>query len=310
MESARGDRSTFLEHFSRSPIITGQEDSKGFIRMNRYPQVIQTLQAFSRFSGLHVVLKTAERAWLAPLPEELRYHCCTFCRAVKQHSGRMNLLCSRHHAETALGEAVRRRVPFETTCHAGVTELVIPIVTTRCRGAFFVGPLLSSGEGEKLPEDLRQLYLSMPKVSRVQAAALTEFFSSLLSISEPEGWQNSPRELLPPADYGRIDERMQEAMHILHRDFRRPLRAGEICREIGLSRSRFLHCFTKTFGIGFCEYLQRVRLSEAIQWIELTDLPLSAVAVECGFRDQSRFSALFKRYYRMTPGEFRKKRHI
>ena len=28
----KGDRSTFLEQFSRSPIRTGQEDSKGFIR--------------------------------------------------------------------------------------------------------------------------------------------------------------------------------------------------------------------------------------------------------------------------------------
>ena len=279
-------------------------------KRNRYLNVIQTLQAFSRFSGLHVVLKTAERAWLAPLPEELRYHCCAFCRAVKCHSERMNLQCCRHHAETALGEAVRRKEPFETTCHAGVTELVIPIVTTRCRGAFFVGPLLSSGEGANLPEELRKLYWSMPKISRVQAEALTEFLSSFLTLAEPEGWQNSPRELLPQADYGQIDERMQKTMHILHREFRKPLRAGELCRKIGLSRSRFLHCFARTFGVGFCEYLQRLRLSEAIQWIELTDLPLSAVAAECGFGDQSRFSALFKRYYRMTPGEFRKKRQL
>ena len=48
---------------------------------------------------------------------------------------------------------------------------------------------------------------------------------------KPEEWQDSPRELLPPADYGRIDERMQKAMQILHREFRRPLRAREISRE-------------------------------------------------------------------------------
>ena len=277
--------------------------------MNKYTEFIETLQAFSQFSGVHVVLKTAERAWLAPLPKELRYHCCPFCRAVKQHSGRMNLLCNRHHAETALEEAVRRRVPFESTCHAGVTELVIPIVTTRCRGAFFVGPLLSSGEGSNLPEDLRVLYGAMPKISRVQTGALTGFLTTLLSLAEPDGWQDSPRELLSQADYEKIDERMQKTMQILHREFRRPLRAEEICREIGLSRSRFLHCFARAFGIGFCEYLQRLRLSEAIQWIELTDLPLGAVAEECGFRDQSRFSALFKRYYHITPGEFRKRQH-
>ena len=49
----------------------------------------------------------------------------------------MELQCHRHHAETALKEAVKRRKPFETTCHAGVTELVFPIITGNCRGALF-----------------------------------------------------------------------------------------------------------------------------------------------------------------------------
>ena len=96
--------------------------------IGKYQQFIEGLEALSRFCGCHFVIKTGERAWLAPLPRELRYHCCPFCRAVKGRSGRMNLLCNRHHAETALREAVHRREPFETTCHAGVTELVIPIL--------------------------------------------------------------------------------------------------------------------------------------------------------------------------------------
>lgn len=275
--------------------------------MGKYQQFIEGLKALSQFSGFYFVLKTGERAWLTPLPREQRYHCCAFCEAVKQSSERLNLLCSRHHAEAALKEAVKRRKPFELTCHAGVTELVFPIIAGSCRGALFAGPFISPAGAVNLPDRLRESRNAMPKFSRSKMEPLTSLLSALLSACEPETWQESPRMLLPLPDYDRIDTRMQKAIHYLHRNFRRPLRLNDVCAHIGLSRSRFVHCFTEALGISFREYLQRLRLSEAIQWIELTDLPLGAVAEECGFEDQSRFAAQFKRYYRMTPGEFRKK---
>ena len=275
--------------------------------MNKYRLFIEGLNALSQFSGFHFVLKTGERAWLTPLPHEQRYHCCEFCKAVKQSSERMRILCNRHHAETALKEAVKRRKPFETTCHAGVTELVFPIITGNCRGALFAGPFLSSSGTGNLPGHLRELCHTMPKFSRSRMDSLAALLTALLTACEPETWQESPRTLLPPPDYNRLDSRMQKVIHYLHRNFRKPLRTDDVCKHIGLSRSRFIHCFTEMVGISFRDYLQRLRLSEAIQWIELTDLPLSAIAAECGFSDQSRFSAQFKRYYHLSPGEFRKK---
>lgn len=277
--------------------------------IGKYQQFIEGLEALSRFCGCHFVIKTGERAWLAPLPRELRYHCCPFCRAVKGRSGRMNLLCNRHHAETALREAVHRREPFETTCHAGVTELVIPILAGGCRGAVFAGPFISTGPAD-MPENLRRIYEELPKLPRLQMAPLRALVCALLTACEPETWTKSPLALLPTADYARIDERMQKTLQYLHRNFRKPLSVNEVSRAVGLSRSRFIHCFTRAFGISFCEYLQRLRLSEALPWVELTDLPFSAVAEECGFADQSRFSALFKRYCHVSPGSFRKRRSV
>lgn len=276
--------------------------------MNKYHLFVKGLSTLSQFSGFHFVLKTGERAWLTPLPLEQRYHCCEFCKAVKRSGERMELQCHRHHAETALKEAVKRRKPFETTCHAGVTELVFPIITGNCRGALFAGPFLSPSGTENLPEHLRELGRTMPKFSRSRMDSLAGLLTALLAACEPESWQESPRTLLPSPDYSRLDSRMQKAIHYLHRNFRKPLQTADVCRYIGLSRSRFIHCFTEAVGINFRDYLQRLRLSEAIPWIELTDLPLGAIAAECGFTDQSSFSAQFKRYYHLSPGEFRKQK--
>lgn len=79
-------------------------------------------------------------------------------------------------------------------------------------------------------------------------------------------------------------------------------------RELAVSPSHFTHLFKEAVGIGFREYLQRLRVAEAKHLIELTDLPVGAVASECGIPDQSRLARLFQRYWGVTPGALRRRR--
>ena len=61
---------------------------------------------------------------------------------------------------------------------------------------------------------------------------------------------------------------------------------------------RFYHC---TPG----EYIRRLRIEFAIEQLTNTDTPLSEIALEAGFFDQSHFSRTFKQVTRMTPREYR-----
>ncbi|MCB1026019.1 MAG: helix-turn-helix transcriptional regulator, partial [Acidobacteria bacterium] len=54
------------------------------------------------------------------------------------------------------------------------------------------------------------------------------------------------------------------------------------------------------------EYVQNKRIKYASRLLLNKEIPLSEVALSSGFSDQSHFNRVFKRFTRLTPGEFRK----
>ena len=96
--------------------------------MNQLRQLIRVLDALREVTGLYFVWKCSERSWLPLLPEHQRYHCCRYCRAVKESGAAALLGCNRHHAGAAFHLALEKRKPFPLLCPAGVLELVVPVV--------------------------------------------------------------------------------------------------------------------------------------------------------------------------------------
>ena len=54
------------------------------------------------------------------------------------------------------------------------------------------------------------------------------------------------------------------------------------------------------------EYVQKLRIEKAAQLMLNRELPLSQIALDSGFSDQSHFTRIFKRHTGTTPGAFRK----
>jgi AraC family transcriptional regulator len=84
------------------------------------------------------------------------------------------------------------------------------------------------------------------------------------------------------------------------------LTVGGIAREVGvhpihLARTfrRFLHC---TPG----EYLRRCRVNRALSLLRETRRPLSHVALDSGFADQSHMTHAFRRHLGFPPGQVRR----
>lgn len=75
--------------------------------------------------------------------------------------------------------------------------------------------------------------------------------------------------------------------------------------EIGLSRE-YLSSFCSLYlPGGFSGYLKDVRMSKVAEMLTQTDYSVLAVASSCGFNTLSNFMVLFKKYFGMTPGEYR-----
>lgn len=73
----------------------------------------------------------------------------------------------------------------------------------------------------------------------------------------------------------------------------------------GLTERTFIRRFRQATGMTPLDYIQALRLEEAKQMLETSDLPLEAIANEVGYEETSFFGKLFRRRVGLTPAQYR-----
>lgn len=81
---------------------------------------------------------------------------------------------------------------------------------------------------------------------------------------------------------------------------------SQLAAEAGLSRSHFLRAFKGSFGRTPMRELQERRLRAAMRMIQNSQLPLSEIAEEFCYADQSHMTRSFRAGFGMTPSELRR----
>lgn len=104
----------------------------------------------------------------------------------------------------------------------------------------------------------------------------------------------------------RDSERIRRMLEYIHANYTQPLQQQEMAKKFYFSREYFSRFFKKYTGKTFKEYLTLYRLTRAERMLRETDRTIVQLAQENGFPDERRFIENFKRYYGMTPGEYRK----
>lgn len=75
----------------------------------------------------------------------------------------------------------------------------------------------------------------------------------------------------------------------------------------GLPERSFMRRFAKAAGMRPIDYAHALRLEEAKQMLETTDLTVEAIANEIGYEDTSFFGRLFRRKTGLTPAQYRRR---
>jgi len=83
------------------------------------------------------------------------------------------------------------------------------------------------------------------------------------------------------------------------------IRVEDIARECGLSYSCFAKKFRETYNMSCKEYIERMRIFKAEDFLLFTDFDLTYIAQETGFSDCSHLIKSFRRLRGMTPKKFR-----
>jgi AraC-like DNA-binding protein len=80
----------------------------------------------------------------------------------------------------------------------------------------------------------------------------------------------------------------------------------DIACACGLSVSHFSRAFRRSTGASPHAWLLQMRVEAAKAMLRRREAPLSAVALACGFADQSHFTRVFTRRVGLSPGAWRK----
>src|SRR3990170_3621541 len=82
---------------------------------------------------------------------------------------------------------------------------------------------------------------------------------------------------------------------------------GDLVQQCGLPKRTFDRRFRTATGYSPLAYIQALRIEEAKQLLETTNIPVEAIGREVGYEDASSFRRLFRRLAGIGPAEYRRK---
>lgn len=101
--------------------------------------------------------------------------------------------------------------------------------------------------------------------------------------------------------------RLQLMMQYIHQKSAYNISLSDIADQAKVSKSTALNLFQRYLGISPVTYLINYRLQEAAKLLTATEKKVTAISKDTGFDSVDYFCKAFKKYYKLTPTEYRKK---
>ncbi len=141
--------------------------------------------------------------------------------------------------------------------------------------------------------DALHLPYALAKVNELMALSIERI---LLSDKEP----------LIPIKLRPCDEAAIKLAHeIILKNLAKVPPLKELCLMVGMNRNKLHYGFKYLFNMSLTQLVNEERLNSAYNLLVNSNLPLTDIAYEVGFRHQSSFSTRFKKKYGFSPKQLR-----
>ncbi|MBQ8518680.1 MAG: AraC family transcriptional regulator [Agathobacter sp.] len=169
---------------------------------------------------------------------------------------------------------------------------------------------------------LRQKQLLFPTVPEEQKEQLIQWIEQMILVNEEKlaGYQLRTRILLlelvdfllkeecfKTVDYANASSLQRDLIVFVQKHYTEKISLSMLAQEFHLSEKYVSWYFKEHFSISFMQYVVHLRMSKAKDMLVTTDLPITEVALSCGYPSVNLFIRNFKEMYNVTPLQYRKK---
>ncbi|MDD5704631.1 MAG: PocR ligand-binding domain-containing protein [Kiritimatiellae bacterium] len=235
-----------------------------------------------------------------------------FCQALQQRAAGMDR-CVACDAEN-VRRASQSGAPVRYTCHAGLTEFVIPVMVEHaCVACLQCGQVLGrtpktadwSATRRQLAwcggnmQNLRRAFLRSPVISprrQLDLIALLRLFANHVALAHARLLLS---ELQPP------DQVVSKALTFMKNGFRDDIGLEDVAQAAGASKRNLTRIVRARTGATVLNHLQRLRIAYACDQLRLTDAKITQVALNCGYGSVQQFNRGFRQRMHDTPRRWR-----
>ncbi|MFL9832221.1 AraC family transcriptional regulator [Flavobacterium sp. ST-87] len=110
-----------------------------------------------------------------------------------------------------------------------------------------------------------------------------------------------------PANESFKKDRLSEVYQYIKENYKKEISLDEVAQIASLTPTSFCRMFKSKTKKNFIEYLNEIRISNACKHLIESDMSVSEIAYECGYKTVSNFNKLFKKNTGNTPKEYKNK---
>lgn len=275
--------------------------------MQKVKDVCRYIDYLKSDVGLSLSLHTLHMEKLISQSELLRYnlHENSYCIFLKSHPevwehciSRQNKLLPRLHQGSFCG-----------SCFAGVMEYIYPILRDETPIGFISVGSAQAPDGEERLQavchryqidyyKLSEIYHTLPK-ELPPREKIDTLIAPLVDMLRLRYYWEEKADLPKPGFFS-------ELLHFIHINHTRKITLDELSRQFYCSKSYISHHFKQQFGVNVNEYINRLRIKDAVALLRHSELSITEISIATGFSDSNYFSNCFKRAIGLSPREFRK----
>lgn len=258
------------------------------------------MEDFYNLTGIKTCVYDSEGNEVCFYPERLTKFCFTLRKDEKMEERCLD--CDRRAFEICR----KTKKQYVYRCHSGLIECISPI----CYGNQIIGFIaigqIKSKEA-KIPtfvdkmqgtvrEELIMAFESVPTIEMDKIKSAVDIIDACAGYEYLKGMfrENEKRINVKISNF--ITENLVNNLSV-----------QSICSKFQLSRVEVYSIFKEYFNATVADYVKEKRLEEAVRLLNETDLQINEIAIRCGIPDYNYFSKTFKKRYKISPREYRKK---